>query len=634
MCPGDGASFRAFFEVPRPGVTPTDFLKLPFPNDALVRADGTLDLAGFPRPGPSILGYDVVARFADALSADFAGFSTTAPVQFRFSKQLDLATIGTNGSNVELVDISDPAAAGFGAGRARTFAYHAAAGPYRCQHVLEVAPLRHEPLLPGHTYAVYATSVIRSSAGETPTQDADLASVLGPAAPVDATLARAWRAYANLRVHLERRGIALADVALATSFTVQDSTGPLLALAAAVKSSPAPALSSVTFCDGGTASPCAIAGDATRACGDSSGAFREVHGRVSVPGFQQGTAPFEYTGGEVRIDGGGQPVPTGTVDVCFALTVPKGAAPPGGWPLVVHGHGTGGSFRAAVNSGLAETLAGATPAIATLTLEAIAHGARRGASTRPTDGLVLNLGNPRAARGNHLQGAVDVLQALRIATLAPFDVSGVTVGFDPGRVYYAGHDLGATLGIPAVAVSDGARAVVLSGAGSHLIEGILTRTSPVSARAVLQTVLGDALDPGHPVMIIWQTFFDRIDPLNFDALVLANPPAGASSKHVHLIWGKNDTFSSTATIGLTARTMGLALAEPVVEAIGGLTTVARPVSGNRTGGDGVTRTAACVQYESDGSYDGHLVGARHPAAIADLRAFLTSMAASGTPTVP
>jgi hypothetical protein len=639
-CPPDESPFRAYFEVPRPGRPVSDFFKLPFPNDARIRADGTLDLDDFPRPGPSIIGVDVVDLHAEALAADFQGFSPIANVTFRFSKQLDFDSLGASGANVQFVDITDPASGQFGAGRGRAFSYDTDGGRYACRHVFQVAPQRHEPLSPGHTYAVYLTTAIRSNVGETPVQDPDLVAVLGDVAPADATLAAAWTRYANFRTYLAGAQLGAGDIAGVAVFTVQDTTGDgarsrVLALAEAVAALPLPALTDLTVCDGSTPSPCQIAGDAERVCGDSSGAFWEIHGRLEVPRYQRGTPPFERPadGGAIEFGADGAPSQVGTVDVCFALTVPKSPTPGAGWPLVVHGHGTGGSFKAAVTTGIAAALATSTPAIATLTFDGVGHGERRGGSTRSPDGIVLNLVNPRAARDNHLQGAVDVIQALRVAQIAPRTVGAVTLDFDPARTSYFGHSQGANVGIPALAATDLAQAAVLSGAGSWVSDGLLKKTSPVDAAAALSSLVGDTLTHGHPVMTIWQTFFDPIDPVSFDAMIVARPPPGVASKHVHLIWGQDDTFSPESTMTLTARTARLQLAAPVIEEIG-LATVPRPVSGNRIGGDGRARTAACYQYASDGSYDGHFVSTRNPSAIADWTGFLTSAAATGTPTVP
>jgi hypothetical protein len=141
-------------------------------------------------------------------------------------------------------------------------------------------------------------------------------------------------------------------------------------------------------------------------------------------------------------------------------------------------------------------------------------------------------------------------------------------------------------------------------------------------------------------MTIWQTYFDAIDPVNYDPLIVKTPPAGVASKHVFMPWGQDDTYSPASkpnaldsTLSITARTMGLQLAAPQLVSIGLGAAINRPVSLNRNGGDGQARTAACFQYAPDG-YDGHFVSTQNPAAVVDWAAFLTSAAATGTPTVP
>ena len=139
-----------------------------------------------------------------------------------------------------------------------------------------------------------------------------------------------------------------------------------------------------------------------------------------MPIYQAGTAPYETPaqGGGIA-ETGGVPAPVRTEEVCFALTIPKGGSTPAaGWPLVVYHHGTGGSMRSFISDGVAAKLAsGATPA-AVLGFDAVEHGARKGGSTKKSDDLVFNPLNPRAARDNFLQGAVDILQALRVSSVA------------------------------------------------------------------------------------------------------------------------------------------------------------------------------------------------------------------------
>ncbi|MEZ4400257.1 MAG: hypothetical protein R3B06_09575 [Kofleriaceae bacterium] len=634
-CAPDQSPFRAFFEVPRPGQPVADFYRLPYPNDARIKADGTLDLSDFPRPGQTILGVDLVSLYTDAAAADFAGFPSIAVVSFRFSSGLDFASI-QDGSPLFMVDITTPGAPGFGANRSRAFGYDPGRGKFACQNRLTLGNRTTEPLEPGHTYAAWVSTAARGTGGAAPIQDPDLVAVLGDTQPTDPTLARVWTQYANFRAYLTAESRAATDVATVAVFTVADASSLARKLAAQVAAAPAPTVSDLTLCDGTTPSPCAPAGDAGRACGDSAGAFWELQGRLDIPNYQAGTLPYERPadGGAIAVDGAGAPVVQGRLGVCFAMTIPKGTMPAGGWPLVVHAHGTGGNYRAAITNGVADALATAATPMATFTFDGVGHGERRGTSSRTPDSLVFNIVNPRAARDNHLQGAVDVLTALRLGDAAPATVPMVgAVSFDPARTYFFGHSQGSNVGIPATAVTDRAPAVILSGAGSVLVEGILGKTQPVDARAGLEFLIGEPLGGGHPVMALWQMFFDRIDPVNYAPMLIKRPPPGVASKHVWMSWGKGDSFSPEATLTATAAAAGLVQAAPTVTPLG-LPPDARPIDPSRVAGDGPTRFGAVFQYDPAGAFDGHFVSTQSPAAVADWLAFLESMATTGTPHVP
>ena len=634
-CAPDESPFRVYFEIPRPDRRLADFYRLPFPNDLRVRADGTLDLSDFPRPGLTLLGVDLVDLYADAAETDFAGFASIDVVSFRFSAPVAWASV-QDGSALYLVDITAPGQPGFGANRGREYGSDPGKSKFACQNRLTLGNRTTDALEPGHTYAAWISTAVRSATGATPIQDPDLIAVLGATEPTDPTLARAWNQYARFRAYLPAENRAPTTVAAAAVFTVQDASALARKLAAQVAAQPAPAITDLTLCDGVATSPCAPVGDTARACGDSAGAFWELHGRIAIPTYQAGTLPYERPadGGAIMVDGSGEPVKQADLPVCFAMTIPKTTMPAGGWPLVVHAHGTGGNFRAAIGAGIAGELATASTPMATFTFDGVGHGERRGASSRTPDSLVFNIVNPRAARDNHLQGAVDVLTALKLGDVAPTTTPMVgTFRFDPARTYYFGHSQGSNVGIPAIAVTDRARAAVFSGAGSVLVEGILGKTQPVDARAGLEFLIDQPIGGGHPVMTLWQLFFDRIDPVNYAPMLIRRPPAGVASKHVWLSWGKGDSFSPEATLTATAHAAGLLHAAPQVSGIG-LAPDARPITPNRMAGDGATRFAAVFQYDPAGAYDGHFVATQAPAAIADWKAFLTSMAATGTPTVP
>jgi predicted esterase len=631
-CEPPEGPFRVYFEVPRPGVPPKDFYRLPFPNDARVDASGTLDMTGFPDPGPTPLGVNLAKLYVDALVEDFEGFGSTAIVQFRFAGKLDF---DSTYDDIKFVDL------GTGGEIGLSWSWTSARNKYICENRLQVRNNVHSPLLPKHTYAVVLlTGITGEGGGPAAAQDADFAAVMSDTRPTgDEALGRAWDVYAPLRAWAAAKNIPVSSIAGATVFTVQDTTGHMQRLADNVAQQPAPVLSQLTLCDTGVTSPCDD-GTGERACPAADPAFYEIHGKMTVPVYQEGTAPYlapEQGGGIVEMMG--VPQVQRTEEVCFALTIPKGGAmPAGGWPLVVYHHGTGGSMRSFVNEGVAAQVATSAAPAAALSFDAVEHGARRGGSTESPDNLVFNALNPRAARDNFLQGGVDILQALRVGGLPAFDVTGVgSIDFDDTRVAFFGHSQGATSGELAMAFSDAAPLVVFSGAGAWLTASLLEKTSPVNIKAGMQFLFGepgDGFNADHPVMTVFQTYFERSDPINYVPLILRAPPAGVASKHVYMSYGTGDTFTPRSTLQNNARALGL---PPVVPILSGedydVSPVSRPVETNVVAGDGQQRTAMCVQYEH-GDYDGHFVSTRHAGALADWTALLTSWIQTGTPALP
>jgi hypothetical protein len=395
-------------------------------------------------------------------------------------------------------------------------------------------------------------------------------------------------------------------------------------------------LTSLTLCDAGVTSPC---GDGTpaRACPAADPAFSEIHGRFSVPIYQSGTAPYETPaeGGGIA-EASGTPAVVRTEEVCFALTIPKKTpAPATGWPLVVYHHGTGGSMRSFIDEGIAAKLASGTAPAAAFSFDAVEHGARKGGSPKKPDDLVFNPLNPRAARDNFLQGGVDILQALRVAGVsvtASSSPTGTAIVFDPTKLAFFGHSQGSTSGELAMAWTDAAQATVFSGAGAYLTASLLDKTMPVNIAAGMTFLIGDTLSPEHPVMTIFQSFFDRSDPLNYNPLIIRRAPPTIATKHVYMSWGKGDTYTPRSTLDANARSLGLSPAGSVIDELM-VTPIARPVTLNLTGSDNVPRTAAVLQYMPTG-YDGHFVATKNDAAIADWTAYLSSTFTTGTPTIP
>jgi len=305
-------------------------------------------------------------------------------------------------------------------------------------------------------------------------------------------------------------------------------------------------------------------------------------------------------------------------NVCFALTIPKGAGmPAGGWALVVFAHGTGGTFRDFITNGVAAAVAGAGGA--TFSFEAVGHGMRRGGSSTDPADIVYNVLNPRAARDVWLQGAADVLTALKVAQLTMTVPSGPMVDFDAAKMVFFGHSQGATSGELALPFTTSVSAVILSGAGANLGEALAAKKKPFDVPRTLLSVLGDTMDALHPVAILFQTYFDRSDPL-------ATAPS-IGGKDIYMSWGTTDSFSPLATLEYNALALKLRPVSPVLEQI---------APGNNSLGTPISRpnitVPAVFQYNSGG--EGHFVAFQVAAAKTDWVAFITSYWATGSTTIP
>ncbi|MBX3224267.1 MAG: hypothetical protein KF795_27375 [Labilithrix sp.] len=616
-CETETGAVSAHFRVPR-GQDDKDFFRLPYPNDVR-RKNGRLDLTGFPTPGADLLGFDLVDRWARFLEQTATGYSVYPTVTFRFSGEIDFESLKLSGAT-RWVDVTDTEGGDLGYGWSGTTGRTA----YVCPNNLSFRPRTGAPLKPGHTYAVMMTNLAKAKDGKAIVVSKDLSAILGATDP-GGQLSAAYAAYAPLRTWAAAKAFNLGTVINAAVFTVGKTDDIARKLAPAVAAATAPAATSWVKC-GAAASPCAQAADA-RACPQTeNAAFDELHALVTLPLFQKGTLPFmePADGGDLVLDGTGQPVPQGTAQVCMALTVPKGTMPAGGWPLVVYAHGTGGSFRSHVTEGVSTRLANVdgTTKIAVLGIDQVGHGTRRGASTAAPQTVFFNFTNPAAARGNVLQGAADQMALVRFAkglTLAA-DASptGAEIRFD--RVAFWGHSQGATEGSIAMPYTPDVSGALFSGAGGSLIDSLLNKKSPVNLVALAPAILSEApanVNGVHPALSMFQNAIDPADPLDHAAAIVGSGPL---AKHVFVPYGRADTYSPPITQLTYVTAAGLAVAAHPAS----VTTpddllrapVAVPVGGNAGG-----LTAVVRQYTPN-AYDGHFVVFRDPDAKTNADRFL------------
>ncbi len=567
-CNDDGeaaAPFQAVVEMPGDG-TYTDFYTLPFPND-LLKKNGHIDVSKHPSPGDGFVGFDAIAGVKTEIGKEMTGFGLSTAIYMRFTRPLDQSTLSTDGASasVRLMDLTT------GQQIAPLIAtFHADRNKYICRNWLYVHTRWSELLTPGHTYALVVTDGARPdsklvSGDTTPVLAPYLKMLTADAAPTDATQKPAWDTYLPLRTWLKGPGAGVAPHLLgATQFTTWEPRTWTQQLATAASSALAPTIkdNQWTLCEAGTNSPCAdpaFAGpgvDQRQCPAQPSPDYYELHARINLPMYQEGTLPYQGdgSGGNLYLGADGKPAPHDFKPVCMAVTIPKNVPmPANGWPLIVMAHGTGGCMRSMADSFGSQVSAiqapnGQTVHYATLGIDQPMHFDRRGPGVTTDPGpLFYNFANPKAARGNFYQGAADNYSLFRWAKSFAGTVPGpaktaMNLKFDWNTFVFFGHSQGSTTGPMFLPYQSDPPLVgtILSGCGGSLPYGLLGKKLPYDASVGLRIGMQEmSLDEEHPALNLLQYYFEASDPLLY-APQIAWQPAQGKGIHVLHSYGRND----------------------------------------------------------------------------------------------
>lgn len=638
----DGPS-RFYFEIPRGEVD--EFYRLPFPNDLRLK-NGKPDLSGHPTPGKGLLGFDIVQTYVDAIERDQEGFGLSQAILLRYTEDIDLEGLKTSGV-LRLVDVN-PQSPTYGQNHPISWSAvsgGASNGRYICQNWLAIRPFWGRPLTPGTTYALIITKGVKTKEGADIEPDADLAAMLGEARPTgDDVQAASWDTYDPLRRWVsETDDIIISNIAAATVFTTGDPWKIAKQLPDAVENANI-TTSDLTQCDAGVASPCTDGlENSKRNCGSANNAYDEIHGKISLPIFQKGQAPYLDDGGEIGLENGAPKIQR-QEDVCMAMTVPKSDMPEAGWPVLIYAHGTNGRFNSHVNqvSERFSLLKGDNDENAGMVVigwDQVQHFSRRGDSTLSPEPLVFNYGNPKAARGNFLQAAADIHAIAKFVRAFNVEAgqspTGKAIKIDPTKIYYMGHSQGGTSGPIALPFSKDIKGAALSGAGAGLTLALLHKTQPVPALEGLKIALQDPdITASHPVLSLFQGYFEDVDPMNYAQYIGARQVENVTSpKHLFHLFGVGDTYTPPQGMKAFALASRGWYINPVFDEFqgGGIRLVDGAVTGNLTV-EGTPYTVVGRQYEPDG-YDGHFVTFRNEKAQQNLDEFMLTMILDATPTV-
>lgn len=677
-CPEEADGALSYFHIPTPDDTAAlrrDFYRLPFPNDLRRTTDNTLDLEGHPFP-PIDQGFPTPARVITQLSAaPFPGFSPTPVLYFRFSQALPSNDDGLLQDYVAVVDVTPDSPT---YGREHSIELHTAGqSKYICGAFLAVRIPPATPLRRNTTYAALLRKGLPSGSGQRYRQSTAFSALLNSEPASDsATDQKAHASYAPLRDYLDDQGLERGELLNATVFSTAQGTTTLVALTEAVQAQPlpTPVPESLTLCDDGVISPCetsepagqlhfpltgtstSATGPLTRgACSTTQAGLRVLHGQLRLPMFQDGEPPFLTTGGQLATTDSGQIQSVGTAPVCFALAVPDGPMPEQGYPLLIHAHGTGGSFTDAfAPNGVAAALAQSDAKAAVLAIDMPQHGSRRGTGIDSAlDPMLLlhNISNPQAMRGNHLQGAADLQALIRWATESTLDASRAAadlnaIRFDSGRMALIGHDQGASHAALMLPFDRHIRAFVLSGLGGHLTSLLLHKTLPVAPGNVFGTLLADPalaeltvnaqpLADGtfNPLLALLQTYLDAADPLTYAPQLYRAPPTNyLGTSHIFMTYGLDDSYTPDENQSAYAVAAGLPQVRPLLTPLA--TTDVLPPAVETIDAQGIPRTLGVRQYRPETSADGHFVATTSDGeASADVLRFLEHALSGETPLI-
>jgi hypothetical protein len=195
--------------------------------------------------------------------------------------------------------------------------------------------------------------------------------------------------------------------------------------------------------------------------------------------------------GTIPVTPTGEPIPLPSrfaVPVSFHVFLPATPPPPGGYPVVIYGHGLGDSQFGAPTE-IASTLA--QHGFATLAFEVTGHGYGPGGKVEITEknGSVHTVSTP--GRGVTLPGNTEIgptdgciipgpvgirdcVRQTAVDLVALYDTikrtRGLLIGLNPQRVFYVGQSLGSIYGTLFAAVEPGIQTAVLNGDGGSEVD--------------------------------------------------------------------------------------------------------------------------------------------------------------------
>ncbi|MBL8920538.1 MAG: hypothetical protein JNJ54_16865 [Myxococcaceae bacterium] len=518
-----------------------DFWSAPLPSELRRQADGTFNLDRWPG-----MRSQLVTTWLTAIDARVDGWGVNAGAFFPLSGAIDAATLPSpeaslrDDASVFFVDVTQ-GSPDYGRRFPLEVGFTVEPAPFRPANLLAVVPVAGFTRRAKTTYAVVVTDRVKDASG----QPLDRSEAFHAAFETtkDAN-PQATQALEPLRAFLDAKRLDRRRVVGATVFTTIDPMAALTRLSRWVETLPTPTLEE----------PFSLLERAPR--------FDLYVARYRVPHVQSGPKPGR--GRIVWAADGETPVQQGTQSVRLSLSVPKTPMPPGGWPVMLYLHGSGGEYREGMdrgplaptttrdkqgepplNTGPADWLA--AKGVAVMGFDFPLHGDRE--SPPDTTGRMLYdvFGDVDSSVDNMQVSAMEVQHLTRLlATGVTAQTAGGVARVDLTRLTAMGHSMGSTIGIPVASVDPRIQAYVFSGAGALLLEIATSTTYPVRLQELVSQLLGfegtQLIDRAHPLLHAFQSLWDFTDPSAKARHVAREPLPGKQAHAAFLPQGVIDGY--------------------------------------------------------------------------------------------
>jgi pimeloyl-ACP methyl ester carboxylesterase len=595
---------------------PPDYGRAPFPTDAVMDGLHIGQLHGLEKmtPGqPDLIG---------AHLATLDGWGLRPVVEFFIDGEIDGESV-LGGIEVVDVDPNSPL-------RGSTYAIDAQWDGVR--HVIAGSPHPGVQLVEGTRYAAaLATSVHGAGRAQLYAPGMDLV--------LHATPAR-WATTAAAFAELDARDELHGKIAALAVFTTEHASDTLVQARGELAGMPAPPLAfdDAAIIFDSPAKLDQLLGQATR-----DGTGMEVWGLDNPTGLAHdhvavvatGTTTsirfktaddgtFGPTSKTFQVGAGGAPIVQGTDTIPITFVLPNTPMPAAGYPVIIFGHGLGGSRVEALYQ--AEPLTSQGYAI--VAIDMWGHGTRYD----PTDGMnnfaagkpgftgdamlrdgfgdntgyaeyiafFENFLNVSAIRDSIRQSALDFSRVATLIQSRPnLDAIRVGAKLDPTRVAYMGQSFGTLVGSDLSAIEPSVDLFILNVPGGGILDQIVPYSPTIGSLAlpIAQEIYrtDGTLDRFHPLLGAMQAVLDGADPLTFaphvflDRFRVAGTVLGP--RHVVCIEAVGDEIMSNQGTAALARAYRMAVLKPDLDPPETMAQLPAPALANLDG-----QTAILVQY--------------------------------------